>query len=74
MQLAKLQMSGLRCIDGLARAAREQIRNRERMRTLEVVVGRHHATPTVLVEAHFERLVRPKHTSAHNVLLASKFF
>ena len=52
-------MYGLRCIEGLSRIAREQIRDRERMRTFEMFMpGRNHANATVLVEAHFERLVR----------------
>ena len=51
-------MYGLRCVEGLAQAAREQIRDRERMRTLSAVAVRHnHRDPAVLVEAHFGRLV-----------------
>ena len=53
-----MQIYGLRCIEGLPQAARELIRDRERMRTMEVHMGRrNHRNPTVLVEAHFERLV-----------------
>ena len=55
---AKLQVSKLRYIEGLAQAAREQIRDRERMRTFEVYVsGRNHTNATMLVEAHFGLLV-----------------
>ena len=50
-------MHGLRCIEGLAQAAREQIRDRERMRTLEMHAGGNHTSVTVSIEAHFERLV-----------------
>ena len=50
-------MSNLHSIEELAQAAREQIRDRERMRTFEVYMGRNDRKPTILVEAHFERLV-----------------
>ena len=53
-----MQVYDLRHIDGLARAAREQIRDRERMRTFEVFMNRrNHIKATVLAERHFERLV-----------------
>ena len=55
---SKLQIYGLRSTEGLSQIAREQIRDRERMRTLLVQVGcSYPIVPTVLVEAHFERLV-----------------
>ena len=58
---ATLQLCDLRCIEGLAQAAREQIRDGERMRTLVVYMNfRNHSRPTVLVETHLERLVMPE--------------
>ena len=56
-------MHGLDGIEGLARVAREQIRDRERMRTFAMYADRNHARATVLAEAHFERLVI--HSTAH---------
>ena len=54
----KLQMCGLRCIEESVQAAREQIRDRERMRTFEMYMClRNHQNATVLVEAHLKRLV-----------------
>ena len=62
-------MYGLRCIEGLSQAAREQIRDRERIRTLEVHMNyRNHTRATVLVEAHFERLVIMVEKGAHSHL------
>ena len=72
----ELQIHGFRCIEGLARAAREQIRDREHMRTFEVYVGNISPRPTVLVEAHFERLVMvEKRAHSHLTMLSpvSKF-
>ena len=64
-------MSDLRCIEGLSQAAREQIRDRERTRTLEVNLdGRSNRNATVLVVAHFERLIM----AGKEVRLDSKFF
>ena len=66
--IAMLQISYIFCLEGLAQVAREQIRDRERMRTLEVHLdGRNHSNPTVLVEAHFERLVMSE-KEAHSQL------
>ena len=53
----KLQISSLRCIEGLARAAREQVRDRERIKTFEAYMEGRSTKAPVLVEAHFERLV-----------------
>ena len=70
-----LQLSCLYSIEGLSQVAREQIRDRERMGTFSMHMGyRSNARVTVLVEAHFERLVMAgKGVHSRNVLLVSKF-
>ena len=51
-------MSDLNSIEGLSRIAREQIRDRQRIRTLEVHMSySSQMEATVLVEEHFKRLV-----------------
>ena len=70
----KLQMYDLHCIEESVRAVHEQIRDRERMRTLDVYMGlRNLHNASVLVEAHFERLVIFKERAQLKVLSAIGF-
>ena len=66
-----LQILNVRCIEGLSQVAREQIRDRKRMQTLEILMnGRNQTNTLVHVEAHFERLVMlEKSTFTRSVLL-----